>query len=204
MERKLIVVVAHGDSGTGRLVMRYAGRRGHRVRRLPEVAEPAAVAGADAIVLVPLAGDAERHAHGAAQAVVAAARRHARRAHLLLVSSFGVGYGPAHPFNRAVGLLPGMAAAEEALRDSGLPYTIVRPTWLTDDPRAAHALTFSQDPHTDGMLSRADLADALVAAIERPAARSTTFSLFNEPGGSARNWEREFARLIPDPDARAA
>jgi uncharacterized protein YbjT (DUF2867 family) len=200
MERKLIVVVADGDSGTGRLVMRYAGRRGHRVRRVPEFAEPAAVAGADAIVLVPRAGDPERHAHGAAQALVAATRR----AHLLLVSSFGVGYGPAHPFNRAVGLLPGMPAAEEALRDSGLPYTIVRPTWLTDDPRATHALTFSQDPHTDGMLSRADLADALVAAIERPAARSTTFSLFNEPGGAARDWEREFARLNPDADARAA
>ena len=115
-----------------------------------------------------------------------------------------MGYGAAHPFNRALGVLPGMASAERALRASGLPYTIVRATWLTDDPPGAHDLVLTQDPHADGMLARADLAATLVAAIERPAARNTTFAAFNEPGAGTRHWTEAFAVLVPDREARVA
>jgi uncharacterized protein YbjT (DUF2867 family) len=202
MEAKLIVIAADELSGTGRLLEQSARRRGHEVRRLPDPAGSARLADADAIVLIPRARDSERHAHGAARLLVAAARRPST--HLLLVSSFGVGYGPRHPFNRALGLLPSMAAAEDVLRASGLPYTIVRSTWLTDDPSHAHALTLTQDPHTDGMISRADLAATLMAAIEQRAARNRTFAVFNEPGSPLRQWARSFAGLVPDPPAAVA
>ena len=123
---------------------------------------------------------------------------------MLLVSSFAVGYGADHPFNRVMGLLPSMEAAECSLRASGLPWTIVRPTWLTDDPPGAHRLTFTQAAHADGMVSRDDLAATLVAAIEHRAARRRTFTLFNEPGSSERRWARSFAGLAPDPPAADA
>ena len=193
-----IVVAAGADSRTGRLVAERARRRGHVVRVLRALDDAAAVAEtlrrADAVVLIPGRGDRERTAHRAARTLIAAADG---GPHLLLVSSFAVGHGPAHPFNRASGTLPGMLAAEDALRDSGLPYTIVRATWLTDDPPRSHALTLTQDPAADGMLARADLAAALVAALEDPAARDRTFAAFNQPGPPVRHWARWFARLVP-------
>lgn len=198
MDCKLILVAAAEDSVTGRLVVEHARRRHHHVQMLPELTDATRVDSSDAIMLVPRRGDPERHAHTATRILIAAAHSGAPRAHLLLVSSFGVGYGPEHPFNRSMGLLPSMAAAECALRSSGLPFTIVRSTWLTDDPAGVHALTFSQRAHVDGMLSRADLATTLVAAIEQPAARNRTFALFNEPGSARRPWARSFAGLTPD------
>lgn len=194
----LVVVAADTISRTGRLVAQHARRRRHRVRMLSALDDAATVEGtaraADAIVLIPQRGDAERRAH----TLISAAQR---GAHVLLVSSFAVGYGAAHAFNRVTGALPGLLGAERALRSSGLPHTVVRATWLTDDPPRAHALSLSQDPRADGMLARADLAETLVAAIEQPAARATTFALFNEPGGPERDWQRWFARLTPDPPA---
>ena len=203
-----LVVAAGAGSRTGELVAAVAGRRGEVVRALDALDDPAAVAGAvrgsDAIVLIPERGDPERHAHAAVQTLIAAAHGSAPAAHLLLVSSFAVGHGEAHPFNRVMGSLPGRLAAERALRASGLAWTIVRPTWLTDDPPGAHAVTVTQDPRADGMLARADLAALLVAATEHRVARGTTFAAFNEPGSPPGDWARVLAGLAPDPAAVAA
>jgi uncharacterized protein YbjT (DUF2867 family) len=84
-----------------------------------------------------------------------------------------------------------------------MAWTVVRPTWLTDDPAGAHAVRATQDPSADGMISRADLAAALFAAIEQPFARGTTFALYNEPGEPPRDWASVFAGLEPDPDGPA-
>jgi uncharacterized protein YbjT (DUF2867 family) len=194
-----VVVAAEAGSRTGRLVTEHARHHGHRVRRLlaldDEVVVASAVRGAGAVIVVPRRGDPRVHAHGAIRTVTAIAQRHAADAHVLFVSSFAVGYGMAHAFNRVTSALPSMLAAERALAASGLHYTVVRATWLTDDPPCSHALTFTQDPHADGMLSRSDLAATLVAAIEEPAARARTFAAFNEPGSAERDWPRWFARL---------
>jgi uncharacterized protein YbjT (DUF2867 family) len=165
------------------------------VRRLERLdigaAVIAAVRGADAVVLIPRPGDPEQHAHAATVALTEAASGVAPSAHLVLVTSFAVGHGS------------GRRAAERALRASGLPYTIVRPTWLTDDPPGAHAVTLTQDPCTDGMLSRADLAATIVAAGEQPAARDKTFALFNQPGAPPDDWATAFAALATDGEAGA-
>ena len=195
------VVAAEAGSRTGRLVAEIARGRGHRVRVLAGLDDPATVAdavrGGRAVVLVPKRGDAERHAHAAVRTLILSARRHAPAAHLLLVSSFAVGQ-PAHPLNRVTASLSGRLAAERALRASGLAWTVVRPTWLTEDPAGAHAVSVTQDAWADGMLARADLAAALVAAAEQPHARGKTFALFNEPGQRRRDWARVFAGLAPD------
>jgi uncharacterized protein YbjT (DUF2867 family) len=200
-----LVVAAGARSGTGHLVAAIAEDRDHDVRTLDALddrgAVEEAVRGADAIVLVPKRGDAERHTHAAVRTLIAVAKRHAPAAHLLLVSSFAVGHGDAHPFNRVTGSLPARLAGERALRASELAWTIVRPTWLTDDPPGAHAITVSQDPGADGMIARADLATALVAAAEHPVARGKTFALFNEPGTPPRDWAPVFAGLACDPEA---
>jgi uncharacterized protein YbjT (DUF2867 family) len=200
-----LLIAAGPGSRTGRLVARIARDRGHRVRPLAALDDPDTIADAlrdaDAVLIIPKRGDAERQAHAAVRTLTAAARRHAPAAHLLLVTSFAVGHGPAHPFNRATASLPGRLAAERALRASGLAWTVIRPTWLTDDPRGAHAVRLTQDPLADGMLARADLAAVLVAAAEDPRARRATFALFNEPGAPPHDWAPMFADLAPDPEA---
>jgi uncharacterized protein YbjT (DUF2867 family) len=202
-----LLLAAASRSPTGQLVAGIARRRGHHVRWLDALDDPGTVADAvrdaRAIVLIPKRGDAERHAHAAVGTLAVAARRLVPAAHLVLVSSFAVGHGPAHPFNRVTASLPGRLAAEQALRASGLPWTVARPTWLTDDPPGAHAVSVTQDPRADGMLARADLAAALVAAAEHPLARGKTFALFNEPGRPADDWASVFAGLAPDAEAVA-
>jgi uncharacterized protein YbjT (DUF2867 family) len=203
-----VVVAADAGSRTGQLVAATARRRGHHVRLLHGLDDPDTVAAlvrdARAIVLVPKRGDAERHAYAAVLTLTAAAQQHAPALHVLLVSSFAVGYGAAHPLNRVTASLPGRLAAERALRASELAWTIVRPTWLTDDPPGAHAISVTQHPRADGMLARADLASALVAGAEHAAARGKTFALFNQPGEPPRDWAPVFAGLAPDPEAVAA
>ena len=129
--------------------------------------------------------------------MIAAARR---ETHIVLLTSFAVGYGPGHPMSRD----GGHRDAENALRASGLPWTVVRPTWLTDDPAGAHAVTLTQEARPDGMLARADLAVALVAAVEEGDARRTTFALYNEPGCPRTDWPAAFAALAHDPGPVAA
>jgi uncharacterized protein YbjT (DUF2867 family) len=197
-----LLVAAGANSRTGRLVAGIARQRGHHVRSLDALDDPGTIAeavrDARAIVIIPKPGDAERHADGAVRTLIGTARGYAPAPHLLLVSSFAVGHGPAHPLNSATASLPGRLAAERALRASGLPWTIVRPTWLTDDPPRAHAVSVTQDPQTDGMLARADLAAALVAAAEHPSARGKTFALFNEPGPPVHDWASLFAGLATE------
>jgi uncharacterized protein YbjT (DUF2867 family) len=196
-----LVLVADASSRTGQLVVATARRRGHHVRALERLDEPGrvddAIRDASAIVVIPDRGDSGRHAPAAVRTLSIAAQRRAPGAQLLLVSSFAVGHGGGHPLNRIVPLA-GRRAAERAVRASGLPWTIVRATWLTDDPRGAHAVTLTQDCLADGMLARADLAAALVAAAEEPGARGKTFALFNEPGTPREDWGSAFEALTLD------
>jgi hypothetical protein len=54
------------------------------------------------------------------------------------------------------------------------------------------------------MLSGADLAAALMAAVERPAARGKTFALLNQPGAPPDDWAASFAALTTHGDAGAS
>jgi len=70
---------------------------------------------------------------------------------------------------------------EIALEQSGVPYTIVRPGGLVNDPGgqdvvAARTLT------TGGRITRDDVAEVLVQAILQPAARNKIVEILNQPG----------------------
>lgn len=199
-----IAINAAPSSATGKLVADLAQHRGHVALwtspdRVVRGSDKTAAGTAKAVVVIPARGAYEQLGPALEQLA-----REATGTHLLLVSSFVVGYGGRHALGRATGALPHLRQAEHLLRSGAAPYTIVRPTWLTDDPSGAHAVTLTQDPHADGMLSRTDLARVLVAAIEAPAARDRTFALFNEPGCSPPDWSSLFATLYEDGETRGA
>jgi uncharacterized protein YbjT (DUF2867 family) len=69
-----------------------------------------------------------------------------------------------------------MAAMEEATRRSGTDWTIMRPPWLTGGPRTG---TYRQardaNVRRGYRISRADLADAILASLRDPdAVKATT------------------------------
>lgn len=198
------LVLVGGSKGTGSLVASAARAQGRTVRvvndpeRLREL--EAAMAGADGVVLVPARGSASVAAQ--AQAVVEACPdSDAATPHVVMVSGFSVGHGPAHALNTPE-RLDDLLTAERLVRSRGRSYTIVRPTWLTSDRSGQYALTLTQDPLADGMIPRADLARICLAALDQPQARGKTFAAFAQPGPAPACLAPAFAALTPDPPIR--
>lgn len=74
---------------------------------------------------------------------------------------------------------------EDLLRESGIPYTIVRPCALTEEPAGAD-LIFDQGDNITGKISREEVARICVAALASPHACDKTFEVksvipFSEP-----------------------
>ncbi|KAF5188629.1 NADH:ubiquinone oxidoreductase [Thalictrum thalictroides] len=74
---------------------------------------------------------------------------------------------------------------EDLIRESGIPYTIVRPCALTEEPAGAD-LIFEQGDNITGKISREEVARICVAALESPYALDKTFEVksvipFSEP-----------------------
>ncbi len=193
------LVVAGGSLATGREVARQAGAAGREVRLVDEPANGpalrAALDGAAAAVLIPARTVASLTAQ--VQAILDAIGEPATGPHLILVTGFSLGHGLEHALNTPERLAD-RCGAEALVRRSGVPYTIVRPTWLTSDPPGRYAVTLTQDPHADGMIARADLAAVCLAAVGEPAARGTTFAVFAEPGPAPRSWAPLFSVLDRD------
>jgi uncharacterized protein YbjT (DUF2867 family) len=89
------------------------------------------------------------------------------------------------------------ARAEELVRASGVPYSIVRAAWLTDGA-GGEPLTLTQGDVGEGHVSRADLAAACVDLLSLESARGKTFELFAAREASAVPLERLVATLAPD------
>jgi uncharacterized protein YbjT (DUF2867 family) len=87
---------------------------------------------------------------------------------------------------------------EQALRDSGRPYTIVRPSWLTGAPGGEQAIRFEQGDTGEGQIARADVAAVVVAALASPSARGKTFEIYGVPGSPPADWSAAFEALSPD------
>jgi uncharacterized protein YbjT (DUF2867 family) len=198
------LVVAGGSHGTGALVASLARRRGQEVTVADAPGHgrciQVAIAGASGVVLVPkratesVAAQAHAVLEACPDATVSAP-------HVVLVSGFSVGHGLAHALNTPERLTD-LLSAERMVRSSGRPYTIVRPTWLTNDPPGRYTLTLTQEPWADGMICRADLARICLAAIAEPSARGKTFAAFAQPGQNAVRWATLFAALTTDEPVR--
>ncbi|MFJ4652478.1 SDR family oxidoreductase [Nocardia sp. NPDC088792] len=116
----------------------------------------------------------------------------ARQIQLVLLSQIYITRAEQHP--ELAGIIRARAAGEQAVRDSGAPYTIVRPAWLTDAPATGHRL--EQGDRGDGKVSRETVARAAVAALLHPAARGKTFELYDD--ANAQDWATGFAELLLD------
>ncbi|XP_039124438.1 protein HIGH CHLOROPHYLL FLUORESCENCE PHENOTYPE 173, chloroplastic [Dioscorea cayenensis subsp. rotundata] len=93
---------------------------------------------------------------------------------------------PAVRLNKELGfILTYKLKGEDLLRESGIPYTIVRPCALTEEPAGAD-LIFDQGDNITGKISREEVALICIAALESPYPCQKTFEVkstipFSEP-----------------------
>lgn len=116
----------------------------------------------------------------------------------VLVSSSGVTQED-HFLNKAFdNILKWKFKGEEALRVSGVPYTIVRPGGLVNKPGGAEAMVFAQGDTTAGVISREDVALICIAALEEPASIGKTFETFSSGEVGENDWAALFGALDAD------
>ncbi|KAK8461367.1 hypothetical protein SEVIR_1G024400v4 [Setaria viridis] len=84
---------------------------------------------------------------------------------------------PAVRLNKELGsILTYKLKGEDLIRESGIPYTIVRPCALTEEPAGAD-LIFDQGDNITGKISREEVACICVAALASPNAVGKTFEV---------------------------
>lgn len=130
----------------------------------------------------------------------------------VFVSSCGVERRDKPPYSllNAFGVLDAKQQGESALRQSGLPYTIVRPGRLIDGPFTSYDLNTLLKASTDGkqnvvigtgdtlngQTSRIDVAAACVECLSHPVTIGKTFELINQgTRPAAIDWGTLFAQL---------
>ena len=141
----------------------------------------AAVTGRDAVVdaLGPRPGTPATVCSRGAAAAVAALTADNPGARLLLVTGSGHVYDGDGPFTRylfkpLIGAtflkqqFSDFARAERVVFDSRLPWTVLRPPQLTDGPRKPYRTALDRNVRGGIRLSRADLADAIMVALDDP------------------------------------
>lgn len=125
----------------------------------------------------------------------------ARSRQFVLVSSRSVTQ-PENPLNKLFGnVLIWKLKGEDALRASGVPYTVVRPGGLTNGPGGERDIVLEQGDTVRGQttITRADVARICVQALKHPEARNRTFETNATPGAPVTDWRAKFAALKPDP-----
>ncbi|WP_327145996.1 NAD(P)H-binding protein [Nocardia sp. NBC_01327] len=93
------------------------------------------------------------------------------------------------------------ARGEQALRASGAQYSIVRPSWLTDEPGGRAGLLLDQGDTGEGSVTREDIAGICLQALVHPQARGKTFEVYNTDGPPDIDWAKQFDALDLDPQA---
>lgn len=210
------VLVIGGSGRTGRLVVRRLLQEERLVRvmsRRPAADDPrveavrGSITDADAMraamrgcaaVVVSVEPPADRA--GAHETLDDGVRLVAEIAHevgatVVLVSQIYISRPDAYPAMTDV--IRARGAGEQALRESGAGYTIVRPSWLTDEP-AGGGVRVEQGDRGDGEVGRDDLAAASVAALGDRNAHGKTFELYADREASPPDWPAIFARLATD------
>jgi len=97
------------------------------------------------------------------------------------------------------GILEQKCKAEQALRESGLPYVVVRPTGLKFEGWPSGRPVLSQGDVAVGRTNPTDLAAHLVALLEEPTAAGRTYEYFTLAGyPPPRELSPLLERLTPD------
>jgi uncharacterized protein YbjT (DUF2867 family) len=199
------VFVVGGHGKIGLRLLRLAAQRGDQARGLirdagqsadleavgaePVVADWEAgdhitplVAGADAVVFAAGAGPGsgpERKRtvdYGGAVKLIEAAKANGV-SRSVIVSSMGAD-DPASAPEEMRPYQEAKAAADAALRDSGLDFTIVRPGMLTDDPGTG-LIDAAPKLGRRGSIPRDDVAAVLLAVLDEPSTIGKTFEVLS-------------------------
>jgi uncharacterized protein YbjT (DUF2867 family) len=140
----------------------------------------AAVRGADAVVFAagagPRSGDARKSTmdRGGAVKLIEAAKAEGISRYLI-VSSMGADKAPEDGAEGFGAYLRAKFEADEAVRASGLDYTVVRPGGLTDDPGTG--LVSIAEHLGRGQIPRADVAAVFLACLDAPSTIGRSFDL---------------------------
>eukprot|EP00899_Mesostigma_viride_P020143 jgi/Mesvir1/2812/Mv13914-RA.1 len=94
-------------------------------------------------------------------------------------------------------LVKAKAQGEEALRNSGLGYTIIRPGPLLEQAGGGKALVFDQGNRISQPISCADVADVCLKALHDPSAYNKSFEVCNE-SPAATSGLYELVAHLPD------
>ncbi len=219
-----LVLVAGATGGTGQQVVAKLREQGYGVRALvrdaasaaeklgpdvslivADVRDPESLAPAldGATRVISAIGASEKEGPNSPEFVDYGGNKHLIDAaadagvrQFVLVSSMGV-TDEEHVLNRIFGnVLIWKMKAEDYLRASGLPYTIVRPGGLHDKPGGEEQIVFEKADATKVVaISRTDVASVLVAALAHPVARDKTFSVFTVKEPPTTDWSAKFAAL---------
>ncbi|MFO1457611.1 MAG: SDR family oxidoreductase [Steroidobacteraceae bacterium] len=223
-----LVLVAGATGGTGQEAVKQALAQGYAVRvlvRNAEAARPllgdkvqyavgnvrdtAAVAKAFkgvTYVISALGSNSQRDPENKPEFIdyggtrnLAEAAKAAGVKQFVLVSSIGVTHAD-HPLNKMFdNIMSWKLKGEDALRASGVPYTVVRPGGLANDPAGKTALVASQgDTVSTGRIARADVAAICVAALGKASALGKTFEVIGADGTPPSDWNAFFAGLRAD------
>jgi uncharacterized protein YbjT (DUF2867 family) len=225
----LVVLVVGATGGTGQQVVKQAQAKGYTVRAVvrdeskardllggavqyvvADVRQPASLLPAfkDVDYVVSAIGSNSRRDpqnkpefidYGGVKTLAEQAKRAGVR-HFVLVSSMGV-TDPDHMLNKVLdNILVWKLKGEDALRASGVSYTVVRPGGLTDDAGGQFAVrTMQGDPKgSQGRIARADVAAVCIAALGRKDAVGKTFELVSDPTTKPTDLAGLFADLRAD------
>lgn len=96
------------------------------------------------------------------------------------------------------GILTWKLRGEDAVRESGIPYTIIRPCALTEEA-GGKALVFEQGDNIRGKVSREDIAELCIQVLKQPKACNMTFEVKEaENGTHSFKEENLFSNLKTD------
>lgn len=226
------VLVAGATGQTGRLIVSELLASGYAVRALVrdtakgrqvlgdkvelvqgDIKDPAtladAFAGTDAVISAVGARGAKGpdrpeaiDYQGVKNLVDAAVANRSRQ--FVLVSSRSVTQ-PDNPLNKMFGnVLIWKLKGEDALRASGVPYTVVRPGGLVNGAGGEKDIVFEQGDgqSENSTITRADVARICVEALKHPEARNRTFEVGARAGPPVTDWREKFAALKPDRQER--
>lgn len=197
---KVLTVGAYG--ATGQLVTQKLIARGHQVTGIVRTADQAAAIsrlGATPVnadlewekTLPPTVSDQEAvifaagskgkrldtvDKGGAISLIEAAGESGVRR--FVMLSSFYVGHPDAGP-EKIRAYLRVKHEADRYLEASTLDYTIVRPGWLTNGIETGRIVVSRYFDDPDGSISRGDVAQTLVTALEVPEKIRQTFEIIS-------------------------
>ncbi len=127
--------------------------------------------------------------------MVAAAKAAGVKKYVIITSSVS---GQKDHFLNKVGrdVLIYKGLAEEALIASGIPYVIVGPSGMTDEPAGKEIKLIARKDYMAGQkITRADTAAVCIEALSNSAADNKAFTVINGDGPANPAWPKNFAEM---------